>query len=154
MPVPRADVVRNADEAAAAANRIGFPVAVKPLDGNHGRGVILNLADEAAVRDGYAIARRESPRGGGGRELPDRQRLPLPGDRWRLRAVAQRIPPTSTATARTRSELIDSTNADPRRGIGHEKVLTRINVDEESIAYAREQGFGLTDVPPRRPASS
>ena len=61
VPVPRADVVRNADEAATAATRIGYPVAVKPLDGNHGRGVVLNLADEAAVRDGYAMAGARSP---------------------------------------------------------------------------------------------
>src|SRR4029079_5526367 len=47
------------------------------------------------------------------------------------------------------AELVEITNADPRRGIGHEKVLTRIKVDEESITYAREQGFELTDVPPR-----
>ncbi len=152
VPVPRADVVRNADEAAAAATRIGFPVAVKPLDGNHGRGVILNLADEAAVRDGYAIARRESRNGGVVVESF------LTGNDYRclviggvLRAVAQRIPAhvDGDGTA-TLAELIEVTNADPRRGIGHEKVLTRINVDEESIAYAAEQGFAMQDVPPAK----
>ena len=150
VPVPRADVVRNADEAVTAATRIGYPVAVKPLDGNHGRGVILNLADEAAVRDGYAIARRESRNGGVVVESF------LTGNDYRclviggvLRAVAQRIPAHVDGDgAQSLTELIESTNADPRRGIGHEKVLTRINVDEESIAYAAEQGFGLTDVPP------
>src|SRR5207247_5524320 len=65
VPVPRSEVVRNVDEAAAAAARIGFPVAVKPVDGNHGRGVILNLADDAAVRAAYDMARAE-PRNGGG----------------------------------------------------------------------------------------
>ena len=64
VPVPRAEVVRNADEAVVAAGRIGYPVAVKPLDGNHGRGVILNLTNESAVRDGYAVARGESRYGG------------------------------------------------------------------------------------------
>ena len=68
-------------------------MAVKPLDGNHGRGVILNLADEASVRDGYAIARRESRNGGVVVESF------LTGNDYRclviggvLRAVAQRIP--------------------------------------------------------------
>ena len=49
----------------------------------------------------------------------------------------------------TISELVELTNADPRRGIGHEKVLTRIQVDEESTSYAAEQGYGLDGVPPR-----
>ena len=82
VPVPRSEVVRNDQEASAAAATIGYPVAIKPLDGNHGRGVILNLADDAAVRAGYAAARRRvAPWRGGGRVLPHRQRLPLPGDR-------------------------------------------------------------------------
>ncbi|MGZ4274173.1 MAG: cyanophycin synthetase [Solirubrobacteraceae bacterium] len=150
VPVPRADVVRNADQAVAAAHRIGYPVAIKPLDGNHGRGVILNLADEAAVRDGYVIARRESRNGGVVVESF------LTGNDYRclviggvLRAVAQRIPAHVDGDGKhSLTELVEATNADPRRGIGHEKVLTRISVDEESIAYAAEQGFALTDVPP------
>ncbi|HET7082268.1 MAG TPA: cyanophycin synthetase [Candidatus Limnocylindria bacterium] len=150
VPVPRADVVRDADQAVAAAARIGYPVAVKPLDGNHGRGVILNLTDEASVRDGYAIARRESRNGGVVVESF------LTGNDYRclviggvLRAVAQRIPAHVDGDGKhSLTELIETTNADPRRGIGHEKVLTRINVDEEAVAYAAEQGFGLTDVPP------
>jgi cyanophycin synthetase len=50
---------------------------------------------------------------------------------------------------RTLADLVELTNADPRRGIGHERVLTRIHVDDESVAYAREQGFEMGDVPPR-----
>ncbi|MEP6807125.1 MAG: cyanophycin synthetase [Chloroflexota bacterium] len=150
VPVPRAEVVRNADEAAAAAGRIGYPVAMKPLDGNHGRGVMLNLADQAAVRAGYAVARGESRYGGVVVESF------LTGNDYRclviggvLRAVAQRIPAHVDGDGKhTLGELIEITNADPRRGIGHEKVLTRIGVDEESISYATEQGFALTDVPP------
>src|SRR5206468_4938016 len=138
------DVVRNADEAAAAATRIGYPVAVKPLDGNHGRGVILNLENEAAVRDGYAIARRESRNGGVVVESF------LTGNDYRclviggvLRAVAQRIPAhVEGGGAHTPNELGEPTNADPRRGIGHEKVLTRIGLDGQSIGYAPEQGLG------------
>ncbi|MCD6032285.1 MAG: cyanophycin synthetase, partial [Thermomicrobiales bacterium] len=47
IPVPRAMVVRGADEAVEAARRLGYPVVLKPLDGNHGRGVMINLPDEA-----------------------------------------------------------------------------------------------------------
>jgi cyanophycin synthetase len=150
VPVPRSQVVRNAEEAAAAAVKIGFPVAIKPLDGNHGRGVILNLADPEAVRVGYAAARRESRHGGVVVETF------LTGNDYRclviggvLRAVAQRVPAHVVGDGEhSLAELVELTNADPRRGIGHEKVLTRIKVDEEATTYAREQGFEMTDLPP------
>jgi cyanophycin synthetase len=152
VPVPRSEVVRDADAAVAAANRIGLPVAIKPLDGNHGRGVMLNLADEMAVRDGYAVARSQSRQGGVVVESyligNDYRCLVIDGV---LRAVAQRVPAHVEGDGKhSITDLVEATNADPRRGFGHEKVLTRIKIDDESIAYAREQGFELSDVPPRR----
>jgi cyanophycin synthetase len=151
VPVPRSEVVRDADGAVAAAERIGYPVAVKPLDGNHGRGVILNLIDADAVRAGYAAARAESRNGGVVVETY------LTGNDYRclviggvLRAVAQRVPAHVDGDGKhTIAELVEITNTDPRRGIGHEKVLTRIKIDDEALSYAREQGFEMSDVPPR-----
>jgi cyanophycin synthetase len=151
VPVPRSEVVRSEDAAAAAAARIGFPVAIKPLDGNHGRGVMLNLADEAAVRDAYGAAHAQSRTGALVVETY------LTGNDYRclviggvLRAVAQRVPAHVEGDGKhTLVQLVEMTNTDPRRGIGHEKVLTRIKVDEESVSYVREQGFELVDVPPR-----
>ena len=151
VPVPRSELVRNEEGAVRAAERIRYPVALKPLDGNHGRGVMLNLADEAAVRAGYRVARAES-RGGG--VVVESY---LVGNDYRclviggvLRAVAQRVPAHVDGDGKhTLSQLVELTNADPRRGIGHERVLTRIKVDDESVTYAREQGFELADVPPR-----
>jgi cyanophycin synthetase len=151
VPVPRAEIVRSEDEAAAAAANIGYPVAMKPLDGNHGRGVMLNLTDEASVRSAYAVSRAQSRNGGVVVETF------LAGNDYRclviggvLRAVAQRVPAHVVGDGEhSLARLVELTNADPRRGIGHEKVLTRIKVDEESITYAREQGFELSDVPPR-----
>ena len=67
-----------------------------------------------------------------------------------LHAVAQRVPAHVDGDGKvTVSDLVALTNADPRRGIGHEKVLTRIAVDEEAEAYAAEQGFALDAVPPK-----
>ncbi len=151
VPVPRSEVVRGVDEAAVAAGRIGYPVAIKPLDGNHGRGVMLNLVDEAAVRDAYPVAREESRFGGVVVESF------LAGNDYRclviggvLHAVAQREPAHVDGDGKkTITELVAETNADPRRGIGHEKVLTRIAVDDESESYAAEQGFALDAVPPK-----
>jgi cyanophycin synthetase len=151
VPVPRSEVVRNADEAAAAATRIRYPVAMKPLDGNHGRGVMLNLVDEAAVRAAYPIARSESRFGGVVVESflvgNDYRCLVVGGE---LRAVAERVPAHVDGDGKqTVAQLVAITNADPRRGIGHEKVLTRIAIDEEAESYAVEQGFALDAVPPK-----
>ncbi|MEA2652430.1 MAG: cyanophycin synthetase [Chloroflexota bacterium] len=151
VPVPRAQLVRDEDAAVAAATRIGLPVAVKPLDGNHGRGVMLNLDDEEAVRAGFRAARSQSR---GGSVVVESY---LVGNDYRclvidgvLRAVAQRIPAHVEGDGKhSLTELVEITNADPRRGIGHEKVLTRIKLDDEAVGYAREQGFELSDVPPR-----
>ena len=63
LPVPKQESVRTADQAVRAAERIGYPVVVKPLDGNHGRGVCLDLQDEADVREAFEIAQEQSRRG-------------------------------------------------------------------------------------------
>ncbi|MGI8998790.1 MAG: cyanophycin synthetase [Candidatus Limnocylindria bacterium] len=151
VPVPRSQLVRNEDDAVSAANHIGMPVAVKPLDGNHGRGVMLNLADDEAVRGGYRAARAQSR---GGAVVVESY---LVGNDYRclviggvLRAVAQRVPAHVEGDGKhSLTQLVETTNADPRRGFGHEKVLTRIKLDEEAVSYARQQGFELSDVPPR-----
>ncbi len=151
IPVPHSEVAWSEDEAAGSAISLGLPVAVKPIDGNHGRGVMLNLNDEAAVRTAYHVARGESRRGGVIVESfitgNDYRCLVIDGE---LRAVAQRVPAHVEGDGEhSVTELVEIANRDPRRGIGHEKVLTRITVDDESVAYAREQGFDMSDVPPR-----
>ncbi|HYM83973.1 MAG TPA: Mur ligase family protein, partial [Candidatus Dormibacteraeota bacterium] len=128
----------------------GFPCVVKPLDGNHGRGVALDLRDDAAVRAAYHGARDESRAGDVVVETyvagNDYRVLVIGGT---VAAVAQRVPASVTADgSHTIRELVDLANQDPRRGIGHEKVLTRISLDERGAAVVAGQGFGLDDVPP------
>jgi cyanophycin synthetase len=65
-------------------------------------------------------------------------------------AIAERVPAHVLGDGEhTVRELVEITNQDPRRGIGHEKVLTRITVDDKADEYVRSQGFGLDDVPPQ-----
>ncbi len=150
LPVPRGEVVRTEDAAVAAAQRIGIPVVTKPLDGNHGRGVSLDLRTEADVRGGFTRALKEARRGEVVVESyvagNDYRVLVVGGQ---MVAVAERVPAhvigDGTHTVR---ELVEETNADPRRGFGHEKVLTRVKLDDPAIELLRKQGYGLDDAPP------
>ncbi|MGH2581165.1 MAG: cyanophycin synthetase family protein, partial [Actinomycetota bacterium] len=151
LPVPRGEVVRSEDAAVAAARRIGFPVVTKPLDGNHGRGVSLDLRTEDDVRAGFIRALNEARRGEVVVESyvtgNDYRVLVVGGH---MVAVAERVPAhvVGDGTQSVRA-LLDETNADPRRGIGHEKVLTKIKLDDPAIELLRKQGYGLDDVPPQ-----
>ena len=149
LPVPRGEIVQSEGEAVAAATRIGFPVVTKPLDGNHGRGVGLDLRTEEDVRMGFRRALPESRRGQVVVESfvtgNDYRVLVVGG---RMVAVAERVPAHVVGDGtHTVSDLVEIANSDPRRGIGHEKVLTRIKVDDAAIELLRKQGYGLDDVP-------
>ncbi len=150
LPVPKQESVRTADQAVRAANRIGYPVVVKPLDGNHGRGVCLDLMDEADVREAFVTAEAESRRGWVIVESlvvgKDYRCLIIDG---RMAAIAERVPASVTGDGTsTVEQLVDTANADPRRGVGHEKVLTRIKIDDAAVARVKDQGLAMTDVPP------
>src|SRR3954454_22061121 len=150
LPVPRSESVRTVEGAVAAADRIGYPVVVKPLDGNHGRGVCLDLTGPDAVRAAFDIAQGESRRGSvmvesfiTGRDY----RCLIVGGR--MQAIAERVPAHVVGDGEhTVAELVDITNADPRRGVGHEKVLTKITVDGAATELVRSQGYSMDDVPP------
>src|SRR5438128_3122454 len=151
LPVPRSDMVRSADEAATVAARIGYPVVTKPLDGNHGRGVSLDLRNEEDVRRGFERAIQQTRSGIVVVESfiqgNDYRVLVIDGH---MVAVAQRVPAHVIGDGEhTVRELVDITNRDPRRGIGHEKVLTRIKVDSAAEELVRRQGFDLSAAPPK-----
>ncbi len=151
LPVPASDVTRRKEEAVRLAHRIGFPVVVKPLDGNHGRGVAINLTTDEAVRAAFDVAYDESRRGDvivesfiTGR---DYRVLVVGGN---MVAIAERVPAHVIGDgSSTVAALVEETNADPRRGVGHEKVLTRITVNDAAVDLVRSQGYEMTDVPPR-----
>jgi cyanophycin synthetase len=151
LPVPRSELVRSADEAVAVAQRIGYPVVTKPLDGNHGRGVGLDLRTEEDVRRGFERAIRQTRSGVVVVESfiqgNDYRVLVIDGH---MVAVAQRVPAHVLGDGQhTVRELVEITNRDPRRGIGHEKVLTRIKIDDPAEELVRRQGYELDQVPPK-----
>lgn len=147
LPAPEGEVVTTAEAAVAAARRIGFPVVTKPLDANHGRGVNVGLADDEAVAWGFEQARAHARRVIVEQALSGRDyRCLVVGGK--LVAVAERAPAQVIGDGRRSIEaLIAQANDDPRRGVGHEKAMTRIQVDDHVLDNLRRQGLALASVP-------
>jgi cyanophycin synthetase len=143
LPVPQQTMVYSESQAIRAAKRIGFPVVLKPLNANHGRGVSINLVNDAQVTEAFTEARQF----GTGKAVLvesyltgfDHRMLVVNNE---LVAVAKRVPGNVVGDGKsTISELIDITNLDPRRGIGHEKVLTRLELDSQALRLLEEAGY-------------
>jgi cyanophycin synthetase len=146
IPVPRQVLVEDEAAAVEAAERIGFPVVLKPAARDRGVAVHLDVASAAAVRQVFPLVRRH------GAVLVERQQagfdhrlLVLEG---RLIAAARRLPAQVVGDGRRNiRELVEAVNADPRRGIGHSTVLERIVVDEEVERVLVGAGLAPDSVP-------
>ncbi|MFB2881643.1 cyanophycin synthetase [Floridanema aerugineum] len=149
VPVPRGTVINYLDELAdAIADVGGYPIVIKPLDGNHGRGITINITTWEEAEEAYDAAKQVSKaviveRYYQGR---DHRILVVNG---KVVAVAERIPAHVVGDGKsTIQELIDETNRDPNRGVGHDNVLTRIELDRTSWQLLEKQGYTLETVLP------
>ncbi|NNC77969.1 MAG: ATP-grasp domain-containing protein, partial [Woeseiaceae bacterium] len=147
LPVPSQRLVQSSSNAKRAAERIGYPVVLKPLAGNHGRGVSINLRSADEVETAFAKAREH------GRNVIvesyiegfDHRLLVVNG---KLVAAAKRMPGHVMGDGQhTIEQLVDIVNQDPRRGIGHEKVLTRIELDHQAERLLAKLGYERNTVP-------
>ncbi|KQV57299.1 MULTISPECIES: cyanophycin synthetase [unclassified Caulobacter] len=147
LPAPTGAVVRTVDQALEEAARLRPPLVIKPLDGNHGRGVNLDLRSEAEIRWGFEQAAKH------GRWVVVEEQFQ--GKDYRIlvvggkvTAVAERVPAQVVGDGRsTIAQLIETVNADPRRGVGHEQVMTRIVVDDHVREMLSRVGLALDSVP-------
>lgn len=147
VPVPEGQVVESADEAWAAAQAIGLPVVVKPVDGNQGKGVSINLDGEAKVRAAYAITQDF-----GAEALVERlihgQDYRLLVVNGKLVAAARRDPAQVIGDGeQTVAQLVESLNRDPRRRPGHGSVLTRVELNAAVELTLSQQNLTLAAVP-------
>src|SRR5215468_8565647 len=147
LPVPTQELVQTESGAVRAAQRIGFPVVTKPYNGNHGRGISIRLTTDEEVAHGYNVAREHS------RSVviesflegDDHRLLVVNGE---LVAATRRTPGHVTGDGKhTVAELIDIVNQDPRRGVGHEKVLTRLELDPQAQKMLARAGLTAESVP-------
>ncbi|AEG51019.1 cyanophycin synthetase [Sphingobium chlorophenolicum L-1] len=147
LPVPRGMVVRSEEAAVRESRRLRRPLVVKPLDGNHGRGVTTQVREEAELRAAVARAMAHGRRIIVEEQLPghDHRILVVAG---KVVAVAERVPAQVTGDGvRSIAALIDQVNADPRRGRGHENALTRIVVDDAMLDLLGKGGLTPDSVP-------
>lgn len=143
LPVPQQRMVYSDTQAVRMAKRIGYPVVLKPLNANHGRGVSIDLTTEEQVITAFAFAREH----GTSRAVLvesfltglDHRMLVINGE---LVAVAKRVPGHVIGDGVNNiSKLIDIINEDPRRGVGHEKVLTQLELDTQAERLLEEADF-------------
>ncbi len=148
LPVPQQKLVYNAANAVRYAERISYPVVVKPINANHGRGVSLNLHDAEHVTIAFDRAREHS-RGVIVEKFItglDHRILVVDG---KVVAAAKRVPGHVVGDGKhTIEQLVEKVNEDPRRGIGHEKVLTRIEIDYQAERLLALLEYTKETVPP------
>ena len=150
VPVPRGTTIRSPKYLEEAIAEVGgFPIVIKPLSGNHGRGITIDVLTFKEAIAAFDMAQEVSEeviieRFHTGR---DHRILVING---KFVAVAERVPANVTGDGISSiSQLIEITNQDPRRGDGHDNVLTRIEIDRTSLDVLARQGFTLESVLPK-----
>lgn len=149
IPVAKGVTVSTLDDVHDAIKRVGFPLVFKPLDGNHGKGATINVKTEEEAIAAFEYAKQYSRRIIVERFITGHDFRVLVIDH-KMVAAALRVPAHVKGDGKlTVQELIDKENEDPRRGYGHENVLTEITVDRDTLDLLEKKGYTLTTVPPK-----
>ncbi len=149
IPVPSGTVIRNEEGLKDAVERYGYPLVIKPIDGNHGKGNTTNIINWEQALSAFAAAKEY------GRSVIIERFIT--GFDFRVLVInskficaALRTPASVVGDGVNNIQfLIDEVNADPRRGYGHEKVLTQITIDRYTEMMLDEKGYTLDTIPPK-----
>lgn len=149
LPVPQGRCVQSEEGVINVCKEIGFPIVIKPLDGNQGKGVTVCIKNEEVAKSAYEIASKINKKVLVERYFEGRDYRVLVIDK-KVVAVSLRMPPEVIGDGvHTIKELIDIENSNPLRGYDHEKPLTKILIDEVLINYLKEKDRDLNSVPDR-----
>ena len=148
VQTPRGDIIRNENSVEKACNYVGYPLVIKPVDGNHGRGITVNIQNYEDALGAFRIAQQSSKNGA---IIVEKY---IVGEDYRLLvinnvlvAAAKRTPAHVIGNGTSSiQELIDEVNKDPRRGYGHENVLTQITVNQLTLDLIKANGYTLESV--------
>lgn len=147
IPVASGSICVDEDDLAETIKKIGYPIVLKPLDGNHGKGASINVTNWEDAVSGLAFAKEYSKRIIVEKFITGFDFRILVIDN-KLVAAAKRVPAHVIGTGNdTIQALIETTNLDPRRGYGHENVLTQIDVDRDTEDLLDKLGYTLNTIP-------
>ena len=147
IPVAKGVTISDADNLRWAVDKVGFPIVFKPLDGNHGKGATINVKTMEEAEAAFEHAQKYSRRVIVEKFITGYDFRVLVIDN-KLVAAALRVPAHVKGNgSMTIQELIDKENTDPRRGYGHENVLTEINVDRDTLDLLEKKGYDLNTAP-------
>ena len=151
LPVPQQRLTYSDSSAIRAARSIGYPVVLKPLNANHGRGVSINLTTDEQVITAFEFAKEQ----GTSRAVLvesfitgfDHRMLVVNNE---LVAVAKRVPGHVVGDGQSSIvQLVENVNSDPRRGVGHEKVLTKLTIDTQAKRLMQEGNVSEVTILPK-----
>ncbi len=145
--VPRGDIIGRESSLEASCRYVGFPLVVKPVGGNHGRGITVNINNYEDALVAFHAAKNVSSK-----VIIEKY---ITGEDYRLLvinnvlvAAAKRTPANVVGDGEsTIKELVDKVNKDPRRGYGHENVLTKITINDLTKTIIAAKGYTEDSVP-------
>jgi len=149
VPIPKGDIIRTEAGLKEAVDYVKYPLVIKPISGNHGRGITTNInnwedaliAFEAAKKVSRSVIVEKYVVGEDYRLLVINNKLV---------AAAKRTPAHVIGDGKsTVKQLVEEVNKDPRRGYGHEKVLTQIDINDLTLGILEEQGLTIDSVIPK-----
>jgi cyanophycin synthetase len=146
IPVPRGRIIYDEEDMDAAIESIGYPLVMKPVNGNHGRGATINIRNREDAVVALAAAKKISRAVICEKYITgfDHRILVI---NYRFICAAKRTPAQVIGDGKSSiQQLIDEVNKDPRRGYGHEKVLTAIKVDDMTNSILDEKGYTLDTI--------
>ncbi|MGJ8591140.1 MAG: cyanophycin synthetase [Aquaticitalea sp.] len=148
VQTPRGDIIRKEESLEEACRYVGFPLVVKPVDGNHGRGITVNIKNYDDALVAYNSAKESSKSGA---IIVEKY---ITGDDYRLLVINNKLVAAAVRTPAhvigdgqsSIQQLIDKVNEDPRRGYGHENVLTQITTNDLTQSIIKANGYSLDSV--------
>lgn len=139
--VPRGEIIRRESSLEETCKYVGYPLVVKPVDGNHGRGITVNIQNYEDALVAFRAAKEVS------RAIIIEKYIV--GEDYRLLVINNKLVAAAKRTPahvigdgkHTIKELVDIVNQDPRRGYGHEKVLTQITINNLTLSIIAAKGY-------------
>ncbi len=147
IPVPSGDLVTDEEGLERVISKIGYPIVLKPLDGNHGKGSSINVNDWETAKAGLYHSQNYGPKVIVEKYITgyDFRVLVI---NYKMVAAARRVPAHVVGDGHMNiQQLIDTENQDSRRGYGHENVLTEILVNKDTFELLEKLHYTLESVP-------